>query len=192
MRTPLGPSLCSRPGARQQAGEFVAARGSRLQHRAIDVAFDGAYGQGQSISDFAAGQSFTDQHHDLAFPIGQRQRLAGLQERRSAGAALFGQSGGACRATQRRSPEALPSIRQGCLSSCINGGNKVAEPLESSDTAANCAGLLFRRASAGHDVTRFEVITEELKRGRQMAYSRSRIIDADRRDRVQRRRVDVT
>ncbi|ORW08952.1 hypothetical protein [Mycobacterium kyorinense] len=36
----------------------------------------------------------------------------------------------------------------------------------------------------GFDVTRFEVVTEDLKRGRQMAYSRSRIIDADRRDRV--------
>lgn len=36
----------------------------------------------------------------------------------------------------------------------------------------------------GFDVTRFEVVTEDLKRGRQMAYSRSRIVDADRRDRV--------
>ncbi len=36
----------------------------------------------------------------------------------------------------------------------------------------------------GNDVTRFEVVTEDLKRGRQMAYSRSRIVDADQRDRV--------
>lgn len=36
----------------------------------------------------------------------------------------------------------------------------------------------------GRDVKRFEVMTEDLKRGRQMAYSRSRIVDADRRDRV--------
>jgi acyl-coenzyme A thioesterase PaaI-like protein len=36
----------------------------------------------------------------------------------------------------------------------------------------------------GIDVSRFEVITEDLKRGRQMAYSRSRIVDADRPNRV--------
>ncbi|MCV7260050.1 hypothetical protein [Mycobacterium shimoidei] len=36
----------------------------------------------------------------------------------------------------------------------------------------------------GHDVKRFEVKTEDLKRGRQMAYSRSRIVDADQPDRV--------
>jgi hypothetical protein len=36
----------------------------------------------------------------------------------------------------------------------------------------------------GLDVTRFEVVTEDVKRGRQLAYSRSRIVDADRRDRV--------
>ncbi len=36
----------------------------------------------------------------------------------------------------------------------------------------------------GHDVRRFEVIGEGLKRGRQMAYSRSKIVDADRPDRV--------
>jgi hypothetical protein len=77
-RTPSGPSLCSRPGAGQQGGKFVAAGGSGLQHRPIDVAFDGAYRQSQSLSDFAAGQSLTDQHHDLAFPIGQRQGPAGL------------------------------------------------------------------------------------------------------------------
>lgn len=37
---------------------------------------------------------------------------------------------------------------------------------------------------AGVDVSRFEVHTEGLKRGRQMAYSQSRIVDADRPDRV--------
>jgi hypothetical protein len=47
----------------------------------IDAAFDGAYRQSQSLGDFAAGQSLTDQHHDLAFAIGQRQ---GLASRRSA------------------------------------------------------------------------------------------------------------
>ena len=31
----------------------------------------------------------------------------------------------------------------------------------------------------GHDVRRIEVISETLKRGRQMGYSRSRIVDAD-------------
>ncbi|CAN5786537.1 hypothetical protein BH10ACT9_BH10ACT9_48940 [soil metagenome] len=36
----------------------------------------------------------------------------------------------------------------------------------------------------GHDVSRFEVCTEVLKRGRQMGYSRSRVVDADRPDRV--------
>ncbi|OBF17225.1 hypothetical protein [Mycobacterium sp. ACS4331] len=36
----------------------------------------------------------------------------------------------------------------------------------------------------GLDVSRFEVITEDLKRGQRMAYSRSRIVDADRPDRV--------
>jgi hypothetical protein len=36
----------------------------------------------------------------------------------------------------------------------------------------------------GRDVTRFEVCTEVVKRGRQMGYSRSRIVDADRPDRV--------
>src|SRR5271156_153520 len=129
-RTPSGPSLCWRLGAGQQGGEFVAAGGSGLQHRPIDVAFDGAYGQSQSLGNFAAGQSRTDQHHDLALPIGQRQGLAGLKKRRSTGTALFGQSGGACRATQRRSAKALPSIRQGGLSCRVDGGNKVAQTLE--------------------------------------------------------------
>lgn len=36
----------------------------------------------------------------------------------------------------------------------------------------------------GSDVSRFEVITEDLKRGQRMAYSRSRIVDADNHDRV--------
>jgi hypothetical protein len=36
----------------------------------------------------------------------------------------------------------------------------------------------------GHDVRRIEVVTEVLKRGRQMSYSRSRIVDADRPERV--------
>ena len=31
----------------------------------------------------------------------------------------------------------------------------------------------------GHDVRRIEIVSEELKRGRQMGYSRSRIVDAD-------------
>jgi hypothetical protein len=59
-RTPLGPSLYSRPGPGQQAGEFVAAADSGLQLRPIDVAFDGAYRQCQSLGDFAAGQPLTD------------------------------------------------------------------------------------------------------------------------------------
>lgn len=37
---------------------------------------------------------------------------------------------------------------------------------------------------AGVGVTRFEVVSEELKRGRQMGYSRAKIVDADRPDRV--------
>ncbi len=36
----------------------------------------------------------------------------------------------------------------------------------------------------GRDVRRFEVVSEVLKQGRQMAYSRSRIVDADEPDRV--------
>lgn len=36
----------------------------------------------------------------------------------------------------------------------------------------------------GHDVRRIEVVSEVLKRGRQMGYSRSRIVDADQSDRV--------
>ena len=37
---------------------------------------------------------------------------------------------------------------------------------------------------AGRDVGRIEMVSEELKRGRQMGYSRSKIVDADRPDRV--------
>lgn len=37
---------------------------------------------------------------------------------------------------------------------------------------------------AGRDVRRIEVVSEEIKRGRQMGYSRSKIVDADRPDRV--------
>jgi hypothetical protein len=36
----------------------------------------------------------------------------------------------------------------------------------------------------GHDVRRFDVVSEELKVGRQMGYSRAKIVDADRPDRV--------
>jgi acyl-coenzyme A thioesterase PaaI-like protein len=36
----------------------------------------------------------------------------------------------------------------------------------------------------GHDVTRFDVVSEELKVGRQMGYSRAKIVDADHPDRV--------
>jgi acyl-coenzyme A thioesterase PaaI-like protein len=36
----------------------------------------------------------------------------------------------------------------------------------------------------GRDVGRIEIISEELKRGRQMGYSRAKIVDADRPDRV--------
>jgi hypothetical protein len=129
-RTPSGPSLCSRAGVGQQGGQFVAAGGSGLQHRPIDVALDGAYRQSQSLGNFAAGQSLTDQHHDLAFPIGHWQGIAGLTKRRSTGTALFGQSGGACRATQRRSPKALLSIRQGGMGGRIDGSNKIARTLE--------------------------------------------------------------
>ena len=60
-RTPLGPSLCSRPGAGQQAGEFVAAADSGLQLRPIDVAFDGAYHQRRPpASAGESGQPLTD------------------------------------------------------------------------------------------------------------------------------------
>jgi hypothetical protein len=59
-RTPSSQySLCLRPGARQQGSQFGAAGGSGFQHRPIDVAFDGAYRQCQSLGDFAAGQSRT-------------------------------------------------------------------------------------------------------------------------------------
>ncbi|MFI5508297.1 hypothetical protein ACIA48_12570 [Mycobacterium sp. NPDC051804] len=37
---------------------------------------------------------------------------------------------------------------------------------------------------AGHDVRRIEIISEELKSGRQMGYSRAKIVDADHPDRV--------
>jgi hypothetical protein len=37
---------------------------------------------------------------------------------------------------------------------------------------------------AGLDVRRFEIVSEELKRGRQMGYSRAKIVDADNPDRV--------
>ena len=37
---------------------------------------------------------------------------------------------------------------------------------------------------AGHDVRRIEIISEELKVGRQMGYSRAKIVDADQPDRV--------
>src|SRR5512135_2522858 len=37
---------------------------------------------------------------------------------------------------------------------------------------------------AGREVRRIEVVSEEIKRGRQMGYSRSKIVDADRPDRV--------
>ena len=37
---------------------------------------------------------------------------------------------------------------------------------------------------AGRDVRRIEIVSEEIKRGRQMGYSRSKIVDADRPDRV--------
>jgi hypothetical protein len=36
----------------------------------------------------------------------------------------------------------------------------------------------------GRDVRRIEIVSEELKRGRQMGYSRAKIVDADRPDRV--------
>ena len=36
----------------------------------------------------------------------------------------------------------------------------------------------------GHDVRRIEIVSEGLKRGRQMGYSRAKIVDADRPDRV--------
>jgi acyl-coenzyme A thioesterase PaaI-like protein len=36
----------------------------------------------------------------------------------------------------------------------------------------------------GHDVGRIEIVSEELRRGRQMGYSRAKIVDADRPDRV--------
>ena len=36
----------------------------------------------------------------------------------------------------------------------------------------------------GHDVTRIEIVSDELKRGRQMGYSRAKIVDADRPDRT--------
>ena len=67
-RTPSeAMSLRSRPVAGYKGGEFVAAGGSGLCHGPVDVAFDGAYGQSQSLGDFPAGQSLTAQHHDLAF-----------------------------------------------------------------------------------------------------------------------------
>ncbi|HEY7051707.1 MAG TPA: hypothetical protein VH496_06170 [Mycobacterium sp.] len=37
---------------------------------------------------------------------------------------------------------------------------------------------------AGRDVRRFEIVSEELKRGRQMGYSRAKIVDAEQPDRV--------
>src|ERR1700758_2142315 len=124
-------SLCSRAVARYQGGEFVAAGGSGLCHRPVDVAFDSAHRQGQSLSDFAVRQPLTDQRHNLSFAVGERHGFASLTKRRSpCTAALLGQRICACRASQRRPPEALAAIREGGLGCDIDGGNEVAHPLE--------------------------------------------------------------
>ena len=124
-------SLRWRPTARQQRGEFVAAGGSGLQHGPVDVAFDGAYGDSQALGDFAVGQSLTDQHHDLAFAIGERQWLAGLPKRWGTGpTALFGQGLRACRGSQRGSPEVLAAIRERSMGCRIDGGDEITHPLE--------------------------------------------------------------
>ena len=95
------------------------------------MAFDGAYGQSQSRGNCVVGQSLTDQHHDLAFAIGQRQGLAGLTKRRGAGAAaLFGQGICACRAPQCRSAQVVAAIRDGGVRGRVHRGDEVAHALE--------------------------------------------------------------
>jgi ABC-type hemin transport system ATPase subunit len=54
-----------------QCRELLAAGRTGLGHRLVDVAFDRANRQGQSRGNVAVGQTLAEQHHDLAFSIGQ-------------------------------------------------------------------------------------------------------------------------
>ena len=56
------------------------------------MAFDRPNRNSQPRGDVSVGQTLAEQQHDLAFPIGQRQRLARLTKRRGTYAtALLGQ-----------------------------------------------------------------------------------------------------
>ena len=116
---------------RQERGELLAAGSIGLAHRLVDVAFDCADRKGQSLGYVAVGQPSADQHHDLAFPVGQWQRLAGLTKRGSIGtSALSGQCFCSGDASQRRSPQILIAICDRCLRSRVDRRHQVAHPLE--------------------------------------------------------------
>jgi hypothetical protein len=81
----------------------------------------------------AVGQTLAEQHHDLAFSIGQRQGLAGLTKRGGIGvAALCAQrfcSGDGC---QRRTTQILTAIRHGRVCGRIHRRHQIAYLLETS------------------------------------------------------------
>src|SRR5262245_45359387 len=104
-----------------QGGEFVAAGGAGLQHGPVDVALDGADRKRQSLGGRAVGQSLTDEHHDLCFPVSQRHSFGCLTKYRCTRAALGREGICTCGASQRRSPFISATIREGGMSGGIDG-----------------------------------------------------------------------
>ena len=88
----------------QQGRELFPSGRTRLGHRLVNVAFDGAHRKGQAFRDIAVGQALDNQQRDLTFPIGERQRHTRFAKRRCIGAAaLFGQCFRPPSTAQRRS-----------------------------------------------------------------------------------------
>ena len=94
----------------EQSREFRSAVGSGFGHCVVDVALNRAHRQIQPKRDVPVGHRRAEEHHDLAFTIGQRQLLGGLPKRRCARAAADSrQRLRARRAAQRRPAEVLPA-----------------------------------------------------------------------------------
>lgn len=129
----LAARLDTCPGGRllpQQCRQFVAARGTRLGHCTIDMAVDGSDRENQLLGDFTPGQPLSEQPHDLAFTVGEWQRLAGPAQRRGAHAALLRKRVSAYRAFQGQPAHFAATVDQGRMRSGIHRGNEIANPLE--------------------------------------------------------------
>src|SRR5690606_3149564 len=115
----------------------------------VEVAFDGADGQHEPLGDLPVRQARGHQVRDLALPCGQRQRLGGRAQGRSARAAAGrGQTAGGGGGRGEATALARALVGGGGLGGGVGGRQQGADPLELRGRGIE-GGAVVRREGAG-------------------------------------------